>query len=52
MRFSRAETGPASGSYLRGADNRAALRAVLDYSDEQIDELEGSQVLCCEHPAG
>jgi len=51
MRFSRAEAGPASGSYLRGADNRAALRALLGYSDEQIDELEGSQVLCCEHPA-
>ena len=50
MRFSRAETGPASGSYLRGADNRAALREVLGYSDEKIDELEGSEVLCCEHP--
>ncbi len=51
MRFSKAETGPASGSYLRGADNRSALQALLGYSDEKLDELENSQVLCCEQPA-
>lgn len=51
MRFSKAETGPASGSYLRGADNRSALQALLGYSDEKLDELENNQVLCCEQPA-
>ncbi len=50
LRFSKAETGPTSGSYLRGADNRSVLQAVLGYSDEKLDELENTQVLCCEQP--
>jgi crotonobetainyl-CoA:carnitine CoA-transferase CaiB-like acyl-CoA transferase len=47
-RFSNAEVGPRRGAYLRGADNRAELKAQLGLSDAEVDALESSGVLLSE----
>ncbi|MCZ6710754.1 MAG: CoA transferase, partial [Gammaproteobacteria bacterium] len=47
-RFSNADVGPRRGAYLRGADNRAELKARLGLSDAELDALESSGVLLSE----
>jgi len=45
FRFSRSEAGPTGGSRLQGADNREALKALLQLSDAALDALEAAGVL-------
>ena len=45
FRFSAADVGPRSGSYLQGADNRAVLRARLGLQDDELDALEAAGIL-------
>lgn len=47
-RFSNADVGPQRGAFLRGADNRAELKAQLGLSDAELDELENGGVLLSE----
>jgi len=45
FRFSRSEAAPTGGSRLQGADNREALKALLQLSDAALDALEAAGVL-------
>ena len=48
-RFSNSTVGPRSGASLRGADNRRELKARLNLSDQQIDDLQAAGVLLTEN---
>lgn len=48
FRFSSGPTGPTSGAAPRGADNRSALKSLLELSDDEIDALEAEGVLSAE----
>ncbi len=45
FRFSGSDAGPTGGSRLQGADNREALKALLQLSDAALDALEAAGVL-------
>lgn len=49
-RFSDTAVGPRSGAYLRGADNRACLKSLLELTDQELDSLEHQGVLQQEQP--
>jgi CoA:oxalate CoA-transferase len=45
FRFSRGSAGPRGGAYPQGRDNRRALAALLELSDEELSALEAADVL-------
>ncbi|NOX51425.1 MAG: hypothetical protein GXP16_12960, partial [Gammaproteobacteria bacterium] len=51
-RFSNSEVGPKGGAFLRGADNRTALKRILGMSDFELDELTDKKILAYEPPLG